>query len=436
MLSNRGSYIIGLFILSVFFAGCQPKVYLMPSPVAIKPGGDLFNLSEGTKHDNLLYTFYATNRLPLESTNRSDHYSIFPSDTIKMGYVVHRVGGENMSWEEIYEQSLKKKRDRDLLITREYVREVLSYSIEDDLTKTSSEADGLFYELNELLEKTVDKDILVYVHGANCNFYRATAQGAQFFHFTGHNSIIITFSWPSAENILKYRTDVLHSKQTVPAFARFIELLATHTNAKHINILAYSAGAQVVAPGLAYFRDYYPELTTEALKQKLRIGEVYFAAPDAQFKSFAGRYLKFKDIVDRTTININENDAVLTLSAFQNGMSRLGKPDVTEVTDEELKILIDASKTTQLNLLDVGGSESLDIGRAHDSWYSHPWVSSDVLMLLLFNADPLDRGLEEYWYEDESRGYRFPADYENRLNTIIKDHREELYEKLESESRD
>lgn len=142
------------------------------------------------------------------------------------------------------------------------------------------------------------------------------------------------------------------------------------------------------------------------------------------------------DIVDRTTININENDAVLTLSAFQKGMSRLGKPDVTEVTDEELKILIDASKTTQLNLLEVGGSESLDIGRAHDSWYSHPWVSSDVLMLLLFNADPLDRGLEEYWYEDESRGYRFPADYESRLNTIIRDHREELYEKLESESRD
>lgn len=116
----------------------------MPSPVAIKPEGDLFNLSEGTKDDNLLYTFYATNRLPLESTNRSDHYSIFPSDTIKMGYVVHRVGGENMSWEEIYEQSLKKKRDRDLLITREYVREVLSYNIEDDLTKTSSEADGFF----------------------------------------------------------------------------------------------------------------------------------------------------------------------------------------------------------------------------------------------------------------------------------------------------
>ncbi len=49
------------------------------------------------------------------------------------------------------------------------------------------------------------------------------------------------FSWPSAEDIFKYKTDVLHAQKTVPAFARLLELLATHTTARNINILSYSA---------------------------------------------------------------------------------------------------------------------------------------------------------------------------------------------------
>ncbi len=117
--------------------------------------------------------------------------------------------------------------------------------------------------------------------------------------------MVITFSWPSAENILKYKVDVMHAKKTVPAFSRLIELLAKHTEAKHINILAYSAGAQVTAPGLVHLCEAYPDMTTDELKKKFRIGKVYFASADAEFKSFAQRYVEFKDIVGRTTININ-----------------------------------------------------------------------------------------------------------------------------------
>lgn len=435
MFSIRKSSFLVFFILGVLVSGCQPKVYLMPSPVGIKPGGEWFNLSVESKDENLLYTLYATNRLPIETTNKSDHYSIFPSDTLKIGFVVHRVGSEEMTWEEIYEESLKAKRSKDLLLTRVYAREVVKYNIEDDLQKTSSQADGFFQQVNEILDKRIDKDILVYVHGANCNFYRATAQAAQFYHFTGHNSLVVTFSWPSAENILKYKTDVLHAKQTVPAFARLIELLATHTKAKHINILAYSAGAQVAAPGLAYFREIYPEMSSAELKQKLRIGEIYFAAPDTAFKPFEQRYLKFKDIVDRTTLNINQNDNVLRLSALQNGMSRLGRPDLTEVSDEELRILVEATTTPQFDVLDISGSKALDIGSAHDSWYNHPWVSADILMLLLFNSDPLDRGLKKYIYPDKSAAYRFPDDYDTTIKEIITKHRKELLEKLQSEAK-
>ena len=430
MVSEMKNSIFPLLFGFVFLVGCQPKVYLMPSPVGLEPEIELFSRTQELLDDNFLYTLYATNRKPIDSENSSGGYSIFPADTLRLGWTAHRVGDEGMSWEEILEESLKTDRSKDLLLSSEYTREIVSHGINTDVEEISPQENGYFYELNTILDRTFDKDILVYVHGANCNFYRATAQGAQFFHFTGHNTIVLTFSWPSAENLFKYKTDVLHAKQTVPAFAKLIELLATSTKARNINILAYSAGAQVVAPGLAYLRDLYPDESTESLRKRLRIGEVYFASPDTDFKPFIERYLKFKDIVNRTTINLNRNDSVLRLSAMQNGVSRLGRPDGTELDEDERQVMIDEMNTTHLNVLDVGDSAPLNLGKAHDSWYNHPWVSADVLMLLLLNLDPLERGLEEHWHAGKARTYRFPDNYDIKLRKMIKENRALIEEKV------
>jgi esterase/lipase superfamily enzyme len=423
------NYFFPLLFGLIFLVGCQPKVYLMPSPVGMAAEGQLFRKTKELQDDNYLYTLYATNRQPNDPDNSSGGYSIFPSDSIRLGWTVHRVGDEGMSWEEILEQSLKSDRSKDLLLTSEYSREIVSHQIGTGVEEISAQANGYFYELDTILDRTFDKDILIYVHGANCNFYRATAQGAQFFHFTGHNTIVLTFSWPSAENLFKYKTDVLHAKKTVPAFAELIELLATHTKARNINILAYSAGAQVVAPGLAYLRGLYPDESPESLSKRLRIGEVYFAAPDTAFEPFIERYIKFKDIVKRTTINLNRNDVVLKLSAMQNGVSRLGRPDATELTEDERRIILDVMNTPKLNVIDVGDSAPLDIGRAHDSWYNHPWVSMDALSLLLLNLDPLERGLEEHLYGGVGKTYRFPDNYETDFRKRVEGIRELIEEK-------
>ena len=422
--------LLGIIFVSFVISGCQSKVYLMPSPVALKPDGDLFAQTLDLQDDNLLYTLYATNRTPVDRESSSRRYTIFPEDTLRFGWTAYRVGDEGQSWEEILAESLNSERSQDLLLTNEFTRETGVYQIDDEFEAISPQIDGYFDEVNKILERAFDKDILVYVHGANSNFYRATAQGAQFFHFTGHNTIVLTFSWPSAENLLKYKTDVLHAKKTIPAFARLIELLATHTKARNINILAYSAGAQMVAPGLVYLRDQYPEESTEQLRKRLRIGEVYFASPDTAFKPFVERYLKFKDIVSRTTINLNRNDSVLRFSAMQNGVSRLGRPDVSELDGVETRATIEAMNTPKLNILDVGDSAPLNLGKAHDSWYNHPWVSMDVLLLLLFNLDPLERGLEEYWHEGMAKTYRFPEDYDIKLKRMAQNRRVLLEERV------
>lgn len=418
------------FLLSLLLlSACQPKVYLMPAPIGIEPNGGFFLLSKENIDDNLLYTLYATNRIPFNKINDSIGYSIFPSDTLEMGFLVHSVGEGGMSWEELYVESLKKKRDKELLLTQIFLKPMVEYHKNDDLEKTSDRAAGFFDRLNDTLDKTFDKDITVYVHGANSNFYRATAQGAQLFHFTGHNSIILSFSWPSAENLLKYKTDVLHAKKTVPAFARLLEILALHTKARNINVIAYSAGAQVVAPGLAYLRDLYSELSSEELRQKLRLGEVYFAAPDTAFKSFTERYLKFRDMVTRTTISLNRNDRVLLFAAMRNGMSRLGRPDTSELDESETQIILKAIESVDLDVIDAGGSKALNIGKGHDYWYSHPWVSTDLLMLLIFNASPEERGLVEFKDEGNAIVYHFPDDYDARIQDLLKIQKEKMRRK-------
>jgi len=423
----KHSFTILLLLLTL--TGCQPKVYLMPPPVSLVEERDFFDYTKDNKDGNLLYTLYATNRHPFNRPDGSLGYTIFPSDSLRLGLVVHSVGEPGTTWEELQNLSLVNDRDKKLLINQVYTREKVEYEEDDDVASLSSAGEGAFFQVNNALDRAYDSDLLIYVHGANSNFYRATAQGAQFYHFTGHNSVVLTFSWPSAENLFKYKTDVLHAQKTIPAFARLIEILATHTKAKNINIVAYSAGAQVVVPGLAYLRQQYQDMGDEELKKKFRIGEVYFAAPDMDFSAFCDQFIDFKDIVYRTTINLNQNDSVLRLSAIQNGVSRLGRPDRNDITDEESQILIDALQTPKFDVVNVGASEALNIGSSHSSWYSNSWVSNDLLILLLTHEPPEKRGLVPKLSDEGALSYFFPKDYEVRIKQIIEEEKEELLQR-------
>ena len=189
----------------------------------------------------------------------------------------------------------------------------------------------------------------------------------------------------------------------------------------------------MVAPGLAFLRELHPSESITTLKQRLRIGEVYFAALDTALQPFIKRFLKFKDIVERTTVNINRNDSVLSLSAFSNGISRLGKPDINALTEEETELVIELLATPQFNVLDVGDSEALDIGKSHDSWYSHPWVSTDLLLLLLTSASPEERGLVPEYNEAGVKLYYFPDNYEQNIHQLLKIQRDKLLQEYLNE---
>ena len=306
-------------------------------------------------------------------------------------------------------------------------------------------------DLNDYIDRSPLRDITIYVHGANNNFYRTAAQAAQYRHFTGRQTVVVLYSWPSAESIVRYGTDIRNIRQTVPTFVRFIRLLARHSSARKINILAYSAGATLTTEGLAELGEDTSNPDRQAYKDSLRIGAVYFAAPDTDFDDWVDQYRSYHDIVDSVTVTINPNDTVLGIAQedrrwkayggwddYIDGSttkSRLGRPDIDDISEQDRRWLVQQSNTGNLDIIDIDPNAIPGLGKGdHDFWYSSPWVSTDALLDINLHASPGDRGLAMRRGDLGARIWYFPEDYEKRVLEAINNLARE-YERLSSQSK-
>jgi esterase/lipase superfamily enzyme len=406
--------IIGL--LSVAAVGCHKTVYLMPTP-AIMATGELnpFSINPNLEESNRVEVIYATNRTPIGDGD-SRTYTIFPGNELRLGIAHFTIGGKETDWGQIFKWSTSEEnRDRPALYL-EYLQELAVIPLDDESFMIPKEIESLAASINDILARSVDKDIMVYVHGANSSVYRAAAQAAQYRHFTGRNSVVLAFLWPSAENLLFYGTDVRHAQKSAPAFMRLITLLNEYTTAKNINILAYSAGSQIVSPGMAILGR---EKKGESRRQ-LRLGEVYFAGADIGIDIFVEHLQTYLDIPRSVTLTINLKDTVLAMAEWHHGVSRAGRPKAEDLSPEAARWGRDASVHSGLDIIGVDEKTVIGLSSgAHDFWYGHPWISSDVLVQFLFHADPLKRGLVENYNEHGLRYWAFPPDYPDRIIGII-----------------
>ena len=111
MILSTRHLLVHLAWISLLLSGCQSKVYLMPAPVSLGSDAKFFELSDESRDDNLLYTLYASNRLPYTKGKDKRGYTIFPTDALEIGQTVHRVGEPGMSWEDLYRESIADERD-------------------------------------------------------------------------------------------------------------------------------------------------------------------------------------------------------------------------------------------------------------------------------------------------------------------------------------
>jgi esterase/lipase superfamily enzyme len=416
-------------LLLFFLAGCQKKVYLMPTPAALQTGEhDPFAVNPDQDQTNRVVVAYATNRMPVSSEEDRKYMTLFDKN-LRLGTAQVRIGSEKETWMDIYGLSTINKRKGDIVLDLEVTKELAVLDSEGPIDELPPEARLFFEKLNQALERSLDKDLILYVHGANNTFYRSSAQAAQFHHFTGRNSVVLFYAWPSAASLLRYAVDVNNARRTVPVFARLLELLGRHSTARNIDILAYSAGAQVLSPALAKLRQKYGTEDIEQLKERLRLGEIYFAAPDVDFRVFLENLAIYIDLPNHVTLALNPDDSVLKFAARHHRVSRAGRPDPDELNAEETQWVIEASRKMPLDILWITSETIQDMDKgSHSFWYSHPWVSTDVLVLFLLQARPQDRGLADYEGERGARVWYFPEDYPEQSSRAISRLKEEQTE--------
>ncbi|WP_199555377.1 alpha/beta hydrolase [Sandaracinobacteroides hominis] len=405
-------------IVTILLSFHQPPMRLMPTPLAFrKSGSALFAANPYLRQDNRIELFYATNRLPVGPRN-DRLYAVTPGRNLNLGVTTVRIGGAGTTWDKVYEWSMGLAQDerRPQLI----LEAMTELGVLDDAERPEDGPPlpagmrawlGL---VDEAVARSPDHDIIIYVHGANSTVERAAGQAAQLRHFTGQNSVVLLFAWPTAENFLVYPRDIETAFGAAPQLARLVELLAAHTRVRRIDVLSYSAGGTVASDGLAQVGRWAKDTGRDP-----RLGEVYHAAPDADFRGFVDDLRDYKAVAGRVSVAVNMGDSALRLSEVVNRASRAGRPDMEELSPGQARFLLGASRDG-LEVVRVRPENIPGLSpRSHGFWYTDPWVSSDVLLLLLFGLPPEQRGLERATADGGLTYWTFPPDYDARLETVL-----------------
>jgi esterase/lipase superfamily enzyme len=171
-------------------------------------------------------------------------------------------------------------------------------------------------QLDELPQAS--HDCFVFVHGFNVAFDEAAMRTAQIAYdlkakgqFEG---VPLFYSWPSAGSPIMYswdRAEIRNSKRYVK---RFLEEVASKTNADRIHIIAHSMGADLVSQAI-----------TEIDSNEKIFHQIVLAAPDIDADVFRQEIvpaLKMKSV--RTTMYCSSNDFALQISYQVNNARRVG----------------------------------------------------------------------------------------------------------------
>ena len=111
---------------------------------------------------------------------------------------------------------------------------------------------------------------------------------------------------------------------------------------------------------------------------------------------------------------MSRNDKALDFSRWLFRRDRLGQIDRLALNPIVAQYLND---TPQLAFIDVSDVEGSTEGNGHAYFRKSPWASSDILMSLMYDLDPNERGLVT---TPERPIWTFPNDYIERLKTALR----------------
>lgn len=429
--------LISILALTACDSNKPYQINMMPAPDVFS--GGIFDPFPDSDPDSWVPyggILYATDREPVTDESRTDKIQFYQNQRgflLRLGVGEITVKKEGVTWDELRRTSLLKGRSEDYPLAVTGVREfgilVDSYNAFTDpelIESNAGQGEIQFAKaVNEKLAISKFKNICVYVPGYKVVFDNPLLVAAELWHFVAYEGVFIAYAWPSTPKTLAYMSDLETTELSARNLRIFLEYLAEKTDAERIHIICYSAGTHLVLRALDQLSLIHADKNREAVQKELRIGNVILAGSDFDRQLFA----MFLDdgllkVVERFSIYMSKTDKALGLSRWLFGRERLGHMWQEENLPPTAIEYLQHRK--ELNFINATNAAAADTGNGHAYFRKSPWVSTDVLMTLVYSQDPGVRGLV---LSPESPTWVFPPDYSQRLRNILLQKKPELREK-------
>jgi len=175
------------------------------------------------------------------------------------------------------------------------------------------EPDRFLEGVNRQLERSRQKDLLVFVHGFNVDFDSAVIRAAQVALDVPFNGAVVAYAWPSRGGVQNYRSDEPINLASVEPFTRFLQtLLDGVPRETRVSVLVHSMGNRIVMQGV------------NRLSPGSRLAHVILCAPDVGLSDFREWAPGVAARSERVTLYASENDAALIASKGLHTEQRAG----------------------------------------------------------------------------------------------------------------
>ncbi len=424
--------VVAIFIaLMLLNYGCTSKdirqIFLMPAP-DVYDDGTITPFTDTNPIENIPYRgiLYATDRKPAGEDDEEPSYLSERGHLLRMGTARIQSGEEGITWEEARRISLLKTRSDKYPLRVGAVEEIgildrsINVFMESELIPAEPHlpAQQFAEMVDAKLALSKKKDIYIYVHGYKVTFENPLLVATELWHFLGYDGVFIAYAWPATPSTLAYLSDIETAMYSARNLRLFLEYLAEETNTERIHILGYSAGTRVVIDALAQLSHQRKCLDKKAFEKRLPLGHIILTGSDYD-RQILAMHLQdgLFDMLETLTIYLSGSDKALGMSNLVFGRRRLGQSfDGQKIQQGAIEYL---RKNKKLIIINVTDAADADAGNGHGYFRSSPWVSSDILMTLMYDLIPEDRGVV---LDDELPIWIFPDNYIQRLRTKLKEH--------------
>ena len=404
--------VLPVLALVGLLAGCgsdERTWTMMPAPVIMKDARfDFTRLVAPEDRDTDVRVFYATTRAPAPEGAR-ERYLPSAGDAVRLGLAHVQLGEPGWSFADLVESDRTSRIDT--------LRPARVTSVEEFGTMGGDADRAFIAAIDRQVRASRTGEAVIYVPGYRVTFDQVMTLMGSWAHYLGRSSAVVAFSWPTGTRVWNYFIDCPRARAFIPDIERLVALIAERSQARRLNLIAFSCGSPLLAEALVRLRNRHPEDDHAALQRRYRIGNAIFVAADIDLQTFARSHLPaLSDIAVRTQVYVSENDAALKFASLLAGASRLGRPRLDELTREDLETLASNERLVGIDVAGVYGAHELAGMRGHGYWVANERISTDVLLSMIYPFDPAWRALK---HKPGRSMWTFPDDYPQRIGDAL-----------------